>query len=140
MKNIRFNDTDCYVMLSEYNSGRTCLKIVEIVSGSELLEPTLSIDEIEDYELSDEEFLVIVYFEGQEIVQVLESEGVLERTGRTFELGNGKIYEVCVLWTNKSEKMKEIKLNFETKIPSAYINFWDNFNFDLYLRIIKISK
>jgi|694.fasta_scaffold01602_71 hypothetical protein len=97
MKNIRFNDTDCYVMLSEYNSGKTCLKIVEIVSGSELLEPTLSIDEIEDYELSDEEFLVIVYFGGHEIVQMLESEGVLERTGRTFELGNGKIYEVCVL-------------------------------------------
>ncbi len=36
--------------------------------------------------------------------------------------------------------MKEIKLNYETKIPSAYINFWDNFNFDLYLRIIKNSK
>lgn len=101
MKNIRFNDKDCYVMLSEYNSGRTCLKIVEIVSGEVIFEPTLSIDEIEDdggvYELSDEEALVIVYFEGEEIVKILEDEGVLERTGRTFELGNGKIYEVCIL-------------------------------------------
>ena len=101
MKNIRFNDKDCYVMLSEYNSGRTCLKIVEIVSGEVIFEPTLSIDEIEDddgvYELSDEEALVIVYFEGEEIVKILEDEGVLERTGRTFGLGNGKAYEVCIL-------------------------------------------
>lgn len=101
MKNIRFNDKDCYVMLSEYNSGRTCLKIVDIISGKEIFEPTLSIDEIEDedgvYELSDDEVLAIVYWEGKEVVKTLEEEGVLERTGRTFELGNGKIYEVCIL-------------------------------------------
>ena len=101
MKNIRFNDKHCYVMLSEYSSGRTCLKIVEIVSGEEIFEPTLSVQEIEDddgvYELWEDEVLVIVYWEGKEVVKTLEEEGVLERTGRTFELGNGKIYEVCIL-------------------------------------------
>lgn len=34
----------------------------------------------------------------------------------------------------------ETAINFKTKIPSAYINFWDNFNFELYLRIINSKK
>lgn len=97
MKTINFKGYRCNIELLKYQTNnRTAIELID-VSGEPIATATINMPP--EIDLKDDEVVIKNYSENEGILDVLISEGIVERTGKTVSHGYVSS-EICRLLIN----------------------------------------
>ena len=84
-KTIQFEGFTCHIEYLKYqNTNRTAIQLLDATEGDPVAMATINMPEVK---LEENEVIIKDYSENEGILDVLISEGIVERTGKTVSTG-----------------------------------------------------
>lgn len=93
MKTIKFNHYICKVAIMKYDNDRIAIQLLDAEDNSPIATASINLPEVK---LEKDEVIIKDYSENEGILQVLLDAGILEKTGKSVNVGFVNV-KICKL-------------------------------------------